>query len=179
MEAQAHETAPPRKLSLFDITERVVAIFEVIDEAEGEVTPEIGAQLDALFADREQKVQIYAALCRRWDAEAAACDEVIAPYSALAQRKRSRVKRLKMQLFDAMQATKTSRIETPTVTAAIQANGGKAALVLATEEPPADAPEAYVRIKREWNRVAIEAALAEGKELDFAKLERGEHLRFR
>lgn len=175
----AIETAPPQKRSLYDITEQVVAIFEVIDEADGEITPEIGAQLDALFASREQKVEIYAALCRRWDAEAKACDEVIAPYSALAQRKRSRVKRLKTRLFDAMQATKTTRIETPTVTAAIQANGGKAALVLTTEEPPADAPAEYVRVKREWNREAIEAALAEGKKLGFAKLERGEHLRFR
>jgi hypothetical protein len=170
--------AAPRKQSLYDIVQQVVSLLEEIDVADGEITPEVGARLDALFASREEKIDAYAAVCRLFIEEAEACKRYATSYTDRAAQKLERVKRLKLRLFDAMQQMQTTRIAGKTATAAIQVNG-QASLELTTEEPPADAPAEYVKVKREWDREAIRAALTEGKELSFATLKRGEHLRFR
>jgi hypothetical protein len=171
MEATATE-APARKLSLLEIVEGILAVFDEIDAVDGEVTEETGAKLDALSLSLEQKGEGYAAVIRMAREQAAASRAFAKRYTERAARKERQADALETRLFEAMKATGRKKIETATVTLAIQANGGQASLVL-TGSVPAE----YLK-PGEPDNAKIRARLAEGP-LDFAKLERGEGLRIR
>lgn len=173
MEAQAHETAPPRKLSLMELVEVYQAIFAEADAADGEVTPEMSARFDAVNADIALKAEAIAYVVRDRRAKAAASKALGKPYVDRGSRLDKQADALERRLYEAMKATDRKKIETLTATIAIEANGGKPSLVI-TGAVPAE----YLK-PGEPDNTKIREALADNKTLDFAKLERGEHLRIR
>lgn len=173
MEAATTEAAP-RKLSLMELVAEYEKIFAEVDEAEGEVTESVGARLDAFNADFAVKCEAYALVITLRESTAEASKRVADTYSDRANRQQRSADALRQRLHDSLIATGRKKVETPTATIAIQANGGPASLVL-TGPVPAE----YTRTITEPDKAKIREALAEKKALNFAKLERGEHLRIR
>lgn len=173
---QAATTAPeaPRKLSLAELNEQWQRIMAEADDGDGEVTPELAARLDAFESDYETKCEAYAHLITLRAAKVKATEHVVKVYSERLGRDQRSVDALKSRLYDSLKATGRTKVETPTATVAIQANGGQPALVI-TGEVPAE----YTRTTVEPDNAKIREALAGKKPLDFAKLERGEHLRIK
>lgn len=78
----------------------------------------------------------------------------------------ARAARLRSHVLWALQEAGVTKITAPDATIAVQA--GRPELQLFSE--PHCAPEKYQRVKREWNRTAVRAALESGVTLDFARL---------
>lgn len=168
----AIETAPPRKLSLMELVAEYERIFAEVDAAEGEVTDEVGARLDAFNADFETKCEAYALIITLRESRAKASKHVGKTYNDRGDREQRGADVLTKRLYDSMIATGRKKVETPTATLAIQKNGGNASLVFT-----GPVPGEYLK-PGEPDNTKIRTKLAEGP-LDFAKLERGEHLRIR
>lgn len=170
--AQPIESAPPRKLSLMEIVEHYQAVLDEIDAADGEVTEETGAKLDALGVSLEAKGEGYAAVIAMLEEHAVASRGLARRYAERAARKERQAKALKERLLAAMQATGKKKIETDTATIAIQ------------KSPPSlnitgPVPRAYCK-EPEPNASLIKEKLAEGLALDFAELiTTNVHLRIR
>lgn len=173
MNAAAPETAPERRLSLMELVAEYERIFAEIDEAEGEVTEEVGARMDAFNADFETKVEAYALVITLRASRVKATDHVVKTYTDRRDRQQRGVDALKKRLYDSMKTTGKKKIETPTATIAIQANG-QAALVI---EGPV--PAEYLKPGEPDNAKIREAIAATPSEVSFAKLVRGEHVRIR
>lgn len=172
MEAQAHEAAPPRKLSLMELNAEHERIMAEVDEAEGEVTPEIAARLDAFNVDYPTKVAAYALLITLRSSSEKATDHVVKTFTARRDRLRRGVAALKKALHESLEATGQRRVVAPTATVWIQPNGGQAALEITGEVPPE-----YTRTVVETDVERIRERLEAGEKLAFAKLVRGTHLR--
>ena len=166
-------TKPPP--SLFELVEAMRAVLQRIDDAEGVVDEAAGGELDALAASIETKAETYAALYRSLNEEADACMRFAENYRNRAARKAAHADMLKARLFEAMQIMKLRRVVTPTATAAIQASAPALELTV----PDHDVPAEYIETKRVIRKDLIKAALQRGEKLSFARLTRGEHLRFR
>jgi hypothetical protein len=172
MEATATE-APARKLSLLEIVEGILAVFDEIDAVDGEVTEETGAKLDALSLSLEQKGEGYAAVIRMAREQAAASRAFAKRYTERAARKERQADALETRLFEAMKATGRKKIETATVTLAIQ----KSPASLKITGP---VPAEYLK-PGEPDKTKIKGAVIAGdaEACGFAVLESGEHLRLR
>lgn len=165
--------------SLYELVQRMTAVLDRIDEADGEVDDAAGAELDALAESLEERAEAFAAVCRALNEEAGACDRFARHYQQRSRRKTLQAERLKARLFAAMEACGRSKITTPTATAAIQKSPEALQLDVSEEEAIALAPAELVEVRRELRRDALKAALKEGASFTFARLIQGRHLRFR
>jgi hypothetical protein len=170
MEAAQTEAAP-RKLSLMELNDEHERIMAEVDAAEGEVTPEIAARLDAFNVDYPTKVAAYGLLIVTRSSSEKATDHVAKTFAARRDRLRRSVAALKKLLHESLEATGHKRVVTPTATVWIQANG-QAALEITGE-----VPKEYTRTIVEPDLERIREKLEAGEELAFAKLVRGSHVR--
>lgn len=172
METAAAQTeAPARKLSLMELTAEYERIMAEVDEAEGEVTPEIAARLDAFNVDYPTKVAAYALLIVTRSSSEKATDHVTKTFTARRDRLRRSVAALKKALHESLEATGQKRVVAPTATVWIQANG-QAALEITGE-----VPKEYTRTVVEPDEALIREKLQAGEKLAFARLVRGSHVR--
>lgn len=120
--------AAERRLSLYEITGELSALDELLEETEGEVTPEIEAWMEEFGPMLMRKVDSIGRYCANLTAAAEACK---AEETRLAKRRKSqesKVASLKRLLEVAMQRLGESRLEGSTFAAVRQKNGGKRAL---------------------------------------------------
>ncbi len=177
-EPQGPEPAPwgsttvVKPTSLYEIVEAMRAVLQRIDDADGEIDEDGAAALDALAVTIEQKAESFVALHRSLYEEAEACERFALNYRDRACRRRAQADALKTRLADAMRLLGLRKIATPTATVTFQQS--PPALEL---DQGADVPDAYVQ--KVPNKGLIRAALQAGTALPFARLVRGEHLRFR
>ena len=172
MEAAAQTEAAPRKLSLMELVEHYQAVLDEIDAADGEVTEETGAKLDALGVSLEAKGEGYAVIIGMLEEAAVASRGLAKRYADRAARKERQAKALKERLLMAMQATGRKKIETDTATLAIQ------------KSPPSlritgPVPREYCK-DPEPDTSFIKSKLSAGESLTFAELDATNvHLRIR
>lgn len=170
---QTATTVAPRRVTLFELVEEYERIFAEIDDAEGEVTEEVGARLDALAASLDLKAEAYAAIINIRDAQAKATAELAKRYAERAARKAGHVAALKARLKLALEAAGKKKIETPTATVAIQANGQASLEIIGA------VPAEYLKPGEPDNAKIRAAIAADAKSVAFAKLVKGDHLRVR
>ncbi len=171
MQAEAI-TSATLKLSLMEIVEHFQSVLDEIDAADGEVTEETGAKLDALGLSLEAKGEGYAVIIGLLEEQATASRGLAKRYSERAGRKERQAKALKERLLLAMQATGRKKIETDTATLAIQ----KSPASLRITGP---VPVEYCK-PAEPDTSFIKSKLVDGESLAFAELETGNvHLRIR
>ena len=164
-----------RPLSMHEIAQAFLERFSSIDAAEGEVSEHDQEALDALTSALESKAEVYALVIAELQAKSAAAREVGKLYGERAARATRHAERMTARLLDALRAAGRSNVKTPTATVTIQASPPALRLLVADSE----VPERFARMKREIDRAAIKTALANGEPLEFAALERGEHIRIR
>lgn len=169
----------PRKLSLFELVEQGQQLLAELDDADGELTPELAQRLDALMGSIETKAEVYKALYLSFSGEAEACERLASVYTQRAAQKRRRAESLKTRLFDAMQSLNCKKVGGPTGGARIQANGAASLeLALAEEELVKKLPDELVEVRRVLRKDEIKKRLAAGESVPHATLKRGEHLRW-
>lgn len=173
--------------SLFQISDDIQALDDLLLELEGEVTDgEIEAVIDAWLAENKQalesKVDAYCWLIREREALANARTQEAQRLSDLAQADTNRVARLRGRLkvfFDLQGITK---LETSSHKLTIANNGGGLPLIINPDwlADPASAPEQFHKVKIELDKQAIREAIRNNEPVDGCMVgERGTHLRIK
>lgn len=143
-EAQATQEAtqqPPRRMSLNDITEAICAIIDQC--VDGEITPELQAQLDAIDVPLADKVDGYKHALLTLEAQADARKAVVAPYIAEAKALENHVDRIKRYLHATMVRLGTRELRGNSGRFYLQRNGAKTL----TFDVNAPIPDALQRVR--------------------------------
>ena len=174
-------------MTLFEISNELAAIEELLTENDGEITSDAaGEALEAWFDElgeaRDAKIDDYCRLIATVTARANARTEELTRLGALVDTDENTIKRLKTALHNFMLERGVTKIETPLHKLTIAKNGGKAPLAIpdAWREDPASAPEQYHRAVIHLDTELIRADLAGGEEIPGCAIgERGTHLRIK
>lgn len=166
--------------TLYDIADDYAAIERMLVESEGEITPEIEMRLAALDIDMAEKVDGYRCMVVRFEMQAKAIDEDTRLLAAKKSALVNAATRLKDRLKAVMESRGVTELRGLVWKAAIQKNGGKAALTLLVEGPEA-LPPAYQIMTVTADSDAIRQGLKDGSlPAGLAELQPvGSHLRFR
>jgi len=169
--------------SLLDISDDMLALDDVLDERGGDVTgceQIVDAWFSELGAERERKLDGYAAFIRELEARATArmkeAERLIARHDV--DMRKADFLRARLKAF--FEVHKLTKVECERATISLVNNGGKAPLLIDERAPVP--PEFQRCIPERWepNKDAIRAALESGNSLTFARLgERGKQLRIR
>ena len=168
--------------TLYQLTEEMQALDELLANAENPDSPEIFDAIQralALQDERERKVDAYCSLIAELTARGAARKAEAERLYLNAQRQENAVKSLKFRLLESFKTLGIKKLETDKFTVSVCANGGLVPLELAPNLDPATLPEEFQHVMISPDTGAIRAALAT-TELSFAKLgERGQHVRIK
>jgi hypothetical protein len=124
--------------------------------------------LENIEAQRDQKLDNYAALIQELQARADARKAEAQRLQKRSQIDENKVKALKANLQRFFQAHELKTIETDRYRLTLAKNGGKAPMILDENYPTTDIPDRLT--SREPDREAIRKALEKGEVLDFARL---------
>lgn len=169
--------------TLFAISDDLLALDALLEELGGDVTEETTAAaiddwLGTLGAERDQKLDNYAALIREIEARAEARKTEAHRLAELVRIDTNRAAVLKARLKNFFIVHDLKPIETARFKLSLVNNGG--VLPLVVDLPADDLPEAFQRVKLEVDNDAIRSALDEGEVLPFARYgERGKSLRIK
>lgn len=165
-------------LTLPQLVDRMLELLAVVDECDGEVTPEIEAEFDALAPDLDAKAAAYSAVYRALEGQAAGDAAMAEMFTRRKERKLARRDALKRRLFDEMTRLGVRKLGGSTGGATIQKSAP--ALVLRANEVAimqAGFRKTVESVDRQVLRAAVEKGDAAAMEL--AALEQSEHVRFR
>lgn len=170
-----------REPKLWEIVDAMRAVLARIDEADGEVTPEVDAELTALAPTLERKVEAYAGVYRQLEGEASACAAMAEHYTRRKERLMAQREQLRQRLYDGMKSMGLDRVKAPTATASIHDSPVK---LVVTDEQAAIAAgwaKTVTILDRQRLKEALEADTcgAECAREKYAHLEQSEHLRIR
>lgn len=148
------------KRTLFEISEDLVALGDLLDEQDGDIT-ETEAQFDAWFAElgeaRDEKLDSYAYLIKESEADADRLKDEIDRLRARKNAAENKAKKLKERLEMFLKIQNIEKIKTDRFTFALQKPGGKPRVELLErfQEHPEELPEPLRRVKFEPNLEAI------------------------
>ncbi len=166
--------------TLFQLTAEILAAYDGVDEAQGEITPEMDAALGTLQEAEHVKLDAYYALIRTVKMEADAADAEVKKWADRRDARYRLGESLKARVYAHMTATGQAKITTLQGNVfAVQANGGKRPLKMHTDDAK-EIPADYRKVVILADVEKIRAELESGEPLEFAHLEeRGTHLRIR
>ncbi len=182
-----------RKKNLFELGQQLEAVFDSLDQVDGEFTPEIEsaitAWLESVDLDLDQKIDAYCSLIDKFNAHASIRKAESDRLAAMAKVDLNNAKRLKDRMKQFMEFTGNQKMETKYRKLRLQNNGGALPIqwiakdgdfiTVLPDEPSIDSlpPEDVVQIPS-IDMEAIRSDLEGGVELSFARLcDRGQHLR--
>jgi len=162
---------------LYELSTELATINDEIISADGELTPDLEARLDAVALDFRAKSQGIA----KWTLDIAGVESMIETEIARLQRKKKVAENLRKRLLTyikgCMEQADLQKIESPTITLRIQKNPASVE-ILAEDKLPAK----FIRIKQitELDKSGMLAALKNGEDVPGARIvtERT-HLRIR
>ena len=164
--------------TLYELTEDMRLIQDVIDLAGGELTEAVEAALDAAALNKdnaEAKLEGYGKLLANLAADV---EGYKAEEKRLAERRRAvenLTNRLKDNVFEYMTAAKKSKIKAGTFTFAVQ----KSSPALAIESELEIPGDYYIEQDPKLDRKTLLAALKTGVEVPGCSIKQGSHLRIR
>ena len=165
--------------TLLEIGDDLAAFQELLDEHDGELTPDVEAALEAWFSElgeaRDQKLDNYAALVRSAEMRASVRREEMERLQRRVKTDEALAARLKDRLKLFLGMAKVDRVETKRYTIRVQANGGQPPMEVLT---PEFLPEEFQVIERKPNMARVREALANGINVAGVRImPRGNHLR--
>lgn len=155
-------------LSLHHTTEELTRLYEIISEAEGELTPEIEAQLNALQWNRKIKAEAIVRVMRERSRVAEAQKAEATEIAAMAKRNQAQADSLKSYLLREMQNLGEQKITGDTFTICRQKSGGMPHI-----ECPGEIPQDLRRVVPE--RIEFDAKAAYQKIKALIPSEPGTH----
>lgn len=171
------------KKTLIDIAEDVIALDDLLDELEGDVSGQdaaVAAFLEENDRALSTKVDGYAGLISELEHRAAVRKAEAKRIADLAKAEENRARYLKQRLLHALDAMGIGRVDTDRYRVSTANNGGKIPVVC--EVGVDDLPEQFVRTKIEHkpDLDALREALEQGAEVPGVRLgERGRSLRIK
>ena len=138
---------------LYDLVAALNDVDALLDESEGELTPEIEAKLEALTDTFEQKVDNICRLRQGRMASAEMCDVEIKRLQARKKAHEKSADSLRLFLYGAMKRLAKDKIKTPLYTVWVQQNPPSIKWTRETEELP-----------DEFRRVKVEPDIAKAQE---------------
>jgi len=163
--------------SLYDLTERMLEIDELLSEAEGELTPEVEALLDRTEGAIEDKLENICRYRATLKAEAEGAEPELRRIHDFVGGRKKKVKSLGKYMHDMMERLGKTRVQTQHFTPAIQKNSSSS---IRWTGDPEEIPEAFKRVEVTVDGPAAHAYYkAHGKLPDGFVVERGTHLRVR
>lgn len=174
------------KRTIFEISEDLRVIEELLTANDGDISDEAGESLeawfDALGAERDAKIDQYCWLIEELTSRAKARADAADRLMALVKTDQNALDRMKRTLHGFFTQHGISKLETTSYKLTVAKNGGKAPLLLPEQwrQDAASAPEQYhervIRLNTEAIRADAEAGIApEGVAIG----ERGTHLRIK
>lgn len=177
------------KRTLFEISDDLLALADLLEETGGEITDEAAENaIDDFFlelgAERDKKLDSYCALIREFEARQDVREQEAKRLLALAQTDGKNAKKLKERLLFFFQTQDLKKVETDRFKISRQANGGKMPVVLNPylEEHPEELPEGLRRVRFSPDLDAIREYIEQNPEdADVVGYlgTRGEHLRIK
>jgi len=154
-------------MTLYEVSSEMAAILAAIDEAGGEVTDEVAAQLDRLAESLRERVGACVRAIQGIEAAAAAAQVESERLAQLAARRQRQAESLREYVMRCLDATGTTRLDTDIAQVSVRTNPPR------VEVDPQDVtvwPAEYIVVTpREPdirpNRAALLAAHREGREL--------------
>ena len=177
VESQTH-----RKRSLFNISEDLEHLNELLDEVGNDVEQQelINNWLDSVGEERDRKLDGYAALISEMQARADVRKAEAKRMQELAATDENRARLLKARLKTFFETHDIKTIETPRYKLTLAKNGGRAPLILDENLAVTSLPEHFQKVSIDADTTAIREALEKGELLDFARLgERGTSMRIK
>lgn len=173
-----------RKPSLLDISDDLLALESLLAEVAdngGDIT-EAESTLEKWFAeieaDRDTKVDNYAALIRELELRADMRDEEVRRLTARRNIDRANASRLKARLQMFFEEHNLSKLETRRFKVSLVNNGGKIPVVV--ECSPSALPPSLQRVTIDADKDAIREAIEKGDTIDGCRLgERGRSIRIK
>lgn len=172
-------------LTLYKITDDLVALDELLAEVGGDVTDaEADAAIEAWLSElgeaRDRKLDGYAALIRTIEARERVKRDEAARLAREADYEARAADRLKRRLADVFRRMGWKSVKTDRFTVTLAGHGGKQPLVFRDSFTADDCPPEYRRVRIEPDNEKIRAALESGASLPFASLgERGSSIRIK
>lgn len=166
--------------TLFNISEDLEKLNELLDEAGDDSQQLLNQWFDQLGTERDRKLDGYAALISEMLARAEVRKTEARRLVELAAVDEKRARLLKERLKWFLETHNLKTIETPRYRLSLAKNGGKAPLILKDAVVANQLPERFQKISIEPNTATIREALEAGEHLDFATLgDRGTGLRIK
>jgi hypothetical protein len=122
---------------LYTLADNYADLFAKVEEANGELSPDLEAELDAAGDSLAAKTEACCSKVREWDLTATALQAEIDRLRARQQAVRNSARRLKAYIQDCLDRAGLPRVETPRFTATIQASPPSARWTGDPEDPPA------------------------------------------
>lgn len=175
-------------LTLQQIAGEFAALDQLLEEAEGEITPEIEAWLTEYSVAERDKVDAYIGYVKHLEAQAKAACGLAAELNAKAFTLEKRSALLTSRMAAHMESRGLEELRGTIWRFAFQRNGGKAPLILASEDPaayPEDCRTTVVTLNKSRIRERLEAGDdlfevdGDVRELPAVLGERGRSLRIR
>ena len=167
-------------MTLFDLTAEFQSLLHRLDEQDGDVPPEVLADLERIESDIHNKADGYCSLIRHYEAMDAACANEANRLFQRAAAFNAKARWLKDRLHDAILRTGGRKLQTATNTITVCANGGAEPVSIDIE--PEQLPEGYRIVKTLYKPDvdAIRDTLQAGHHVPGCSLkERGTHLRMK
>jgi len=162
------------KKSLFRITDEMYRLNTLLEEAEGEITPEIEELMEMVDEDQfDQKVESYVNLIQMLESDVTATKEYKKGLDASIKRDQRVIDRLKSTLSDSMLALGKKEKRGPGFKVSFRKS------TAAVIDPEAKIPKKYIVSKPSVDKRAILAALKEGKRVRGAKLEERQNIQIK
>lgn len=174
-----------KKQTLYDISDDLRALLELLDESGGELTPETEPVFDQFFAELQssqgEKLDSYIGVMRQFEMEASAAKAEAEQWAKKAQVKTNAVTRLKDRLKLHLETTGQQKVQTASGRViAVQANGGGEPVNVSFVIDMDEVPDQFKKVRVDLDVNAIREFLQGGGNLLFASLgARGTHLRIR
>lgn len=180
--------------TLLDISQDLLRLNELLDECDDyaannfedaskfaaiEQRTLIRQWLDDIGAERDKKLDAYAALISQLQYQAEARRKEATRMAQLAQTDENKLKLLKERLKEFFIEQSLNCVNTTRYRISIAKNGGKVPLIVDKIDYK-KVPQSFQKISVELDTTAIREALEAGEELDFARLgERGQSIRIK
>jgi hypothetical protein len=143
------------KLSLYEVSVEGLQIFDLLEEAQGELTPELEARLDALLVDGPAAIERAAMVVRTLEQNATACETEAQRLRDRAKDFDNQVDRLKHRMTACLDTAFSGKVKTPLFTVYTQKSADRVVADLIPGVTPEmlhkERPD-LVRVKMELDR---------------------------
>lgn len=165
--------------SLYEVTGDLLQLQSMLEE--DDVDPEVLAgTLEAVQGEYEIKLESCCKVIKNLEADVVGVKAEVDRLTGKRKGLENNIDRLKKAMFNSMKATDTPKIKGQLFTVAIQKNGGKIPVIVASDADTSKLPDKLVIVTEKANLDAIREALEAGKTVEGYSLgERGESLRIK